>query len=317
MSEALKTFRTGPRGRRLYFLYDKELEDAGLDEAERKEKNRLVDKEDSLKGAVINEGKIVQTLVAKLLDMDMTESRRSSTDSVKSVQRKRRLEILQDYVSTHKKKLDGKLAFSEYDWTIVSDAFGVKSGFGAGIFDPPTVNVPSDTLDEVMCNLKLFRKAMGRPSTGVEAKKRYFIGAVIFSCAVFVSDEIAVDIESSLVGKEVPANGNVEFLVRIGNFVICIVEAKKSDFDQGRAQNYVACEVAYELNGGRQSIVYGIVSNFVDWIFVRLTDEAVKEAEDSVSFDKEGYPDRASVEKICNVVMGIFAEMKGLASSSQ
>jgi len=71
------------------------------------------------------------------------------------------------------------------------------------------------------------------------------------------------------------------------------------------------------LSGGKQSIVYGIVSNFVDWIFVRLTDEAVKEAEYSVSFDKEGYPDRASVEKICSVVMGIFAETKGLANSSQ
>ncbi|CAG8635788.1 10888_t:CDS:2, partial [Paraglomus brasilianum] len=226
--------------------------------------------------------------------ISLEESRRSSTDSVKSVQRKRRLEILQDYVSTHKKrKSDGKLAFSEYDWTTVSDAFGVKSGFGADIFDPPNADVPSDTLDEVMRNLKLLRKAMGRPSAGVAAKRRYFIGAVIFSCAVFVSDEIAVDIESSLVGKEIPANGNVEFLVRIGNFVICIVEAKKSDFDQGRAQNYVECEVAYELNGGRQSIVYGIVSNFVDWVFVRLTDEDVKEAEYSVIFDKEGYPGRA------------------------
>ena len=63
--------------------------------------------------------------------------------------------------------------------------------------------------------------------------------------------------------------------------------------------------------------MYGIVSNFVDWIFVRLTDEDVREAEYSVIFDKEGYPDRASVEKICSVVMGIFAEMKRLASSSQ
>jgi len=64
---------------------------------------------------------------------------------------------------------------------------------------------------------------------------------------VFISNEIAIDIERSLIGKEVPANGNVEFLVRIGDFVICIVEAKKSDFDQGRAQNYVECEVAYEV----------------------------------------------------------------------
>jgi len=64
---------------------------------------------------------------------------------------------------------------------------------------------------------------------------------------VFISNEIAIDIESSLIGKEVPANGNVEFLVRVGNFVICIAEAKKSDFDQGRAQNYVECEVAYEV----------------------------------------------------------------------
>ena len=46
--------------------------------------------------------------------------------------------------------------------------------------------------------------------------------------------------------------------------------------------------------------MYGIVSNFIDWIFVRLTDEAVKEAQYAVSFDKDGYPDRADVEKICS-----------------
>ena len=63
--------------------------------------------------------------------------------------------------------------------------------------------------------------------------------------------------------------------------------------------------------------MYGIVSNFIDWIFVRLTDEAVKEAQYAVSFDKEGYPDRADVEKICSVVMGIFLEMKELVRSSQ
>ena len=63
--------------------------------------------------------------------------------------------------------------------------------------------------------------------------------------------------------------------------------------------------------------MYGIVSNFIDWIFVRLTDEAVKEAQYGISFDKDGYPDCADVEKICSVVMGIFLEMKKLARSSQ
>ncbi|CAG8653925.1 8827_t:CDS:2, partial [Paraglomus occultum] len=102
-------FRNGPRGRRLYFIYDKKLEDAGLNEAE---KNQLVEKEDNLEKDERDCRKTVNNLVAKLLDMPTTESRRSSTDSVKSVQRKRRLEILQDYVSTHKKrKSDGKLAF--------------------------------------------------------------------------------------------------------------------------------------------------------------------------------------------------------------
>ncbi|CAG8660655.1 967_t:CDS:2, partial [Paraglomus occultum] len=167
--------------------------------------------------------------------------------------------------------------------------------FGADIFDPPKVDVPSDTLDEAMHYLKLFSFSVKRwDNLASEWRQK---------------EDFSLE-QLSLVALEVPANGNVEFLVRLGDFVICIAEAKKSDFDQERAQNYVECEVVYELNGGRQPVVYGIVSNFIDWIFVRLTDEAVKEAQYAVSFDKEGYPDRADVEKFAVSSWGFFLKRR-------
>ena len=70
---ALKKFKDGPRGKRLNFLLDKELEDTGLDEGERKEKNSLVEKEDMLEKAASSAEKTVDALLMKLLDMSMSQ----------------------------------------------------------------------------------------------------------------------------------------------------------------------------------------------------------------------------------------------------
>ncbi|CAG8650902.1 3283_t:CDS:1 [Paraglomus brasilianum] len=63
--DALETFRNGPRGKRLYFLYHKELEDKGLNEAEQNEKNMLAYREDRLEEAAME----VEAWGAKLREM--------------------------------------------------------------------------------------------------------------------------------------------------------------------------------------------------------------------------------------------------------
>ena len=60
-----------------------------------------------------------------------------------------------------------------------------------------------------------------------------------------------------------------------------IVEAKKDDVEQGMAQDLVGCEVAAELGG--LDVVYGIVTNYVQWNFFCSCNDKVEMEECSLS----------------------------------
>ena len=59
--------------------------------------------------------------------------------------------------------------------------------------------------------------------------------------------DVKILLEQELNGIEVPANGNVEYVIMVKEKIILILEAKADDFAMGRAQNYVECEVGYEV----------------------------------------------------------------------
>ena len=68
-----------------------------------------------------------------------------------------------------------------------------------------------------------------------------------------------------MVGNFVKANGHFEFMLIQGTKAVCIVEAKKDDIEQGMAQDLVGCEVTAEVGG--LDVVYGIVTNYIQWNF--------------------------------------------------
>jgi predicted type IV restriction endonuclease len=77
---------------------------------------------------------------------------------------------------------------------------------------------------------------------------------------LFLMEQWKSRCEEDLTGDFVKAHGQFDFMIRRGPKVICIVEAKKYDMEQGMAQDLVGCEVAVEV--GELDIVYGIVTNF-------------------------------------------------------
>eukprot|EP00158_Paraphelidium_tribonemae_P000322 Partr_v1_DN21379_c0_g1_i1_m5009 len=97
---------------------------------------------------------------------------------------------------------------------------------------------------------------------------RLNVSAPVIMCVVSVFDDVVVHVERDLNGKRVNANGHFEFILTRGKKRICIVEAKKEDFDQGMVQNLLGCEIAADLD--ESSVVYGIVTNFFGWIFVKV-----------------------------------------------
>ena len=107
---------------------------------------------------------------------------------------------------------------------------------------------------------------------GKEAKRMFFIVPIIVMvCATF--DDVEILVEEEVNGKEIHVNGRFEMIIKRGSKRICIVEAKKEDMDQGRAQCLVGCEAVLDLE--RSTIVYGISTTFLSWEFYISTPDAV------------------------------------------
>ncbi|RKP16716.1 hypothetical protein ROZALSC1DRAFT_17271, partial [Rozella allomycis CSF55] len=88
---------------------------------------------------------------------------------------------------------------------------------------------------------------------------------------------------------------------RRGNKAVCIVEARKGDDEQGMAQDLVGREVAAEVGG--LDVVYGIVTNYIQWNFLRNLNDKVVMDECSCSWDlmPKG-PKRNSLKKIAEKI---------------
>jgi hypothetical protein len=54
--------------------------------------------------------------------------------------------------------------------------------------------------------------------------------------------------EYVLIGKALPAVGKVQFALRIKEHVVCVVEAKKEDMLQGRAQSLLELAMVREVH---------------------------------------------------------------------
>ncbi|GES87269.1 hypothetical protein GLOIN_2v1571020 [Rhizophagus clarus] len=73
--------------------------------------------------------------------------------------------------------------------------------------------------------------------------------------------------------------GPVDWVIKVGNTIITVTEAKKEDINQGIAQNAVQLQTSiqrnpkkcsYDTAGLHEDVMYGIVSTAVDWVIIKL-----------------------------------------------
>ncbi|KAF8456201.1 hypothetical protein BGX38DRAFT_1257596 [Terfezia claveryi] len=105
-----------------------------------------------------------------------------------------------------------------------------------------------------------------------ESKRIHLIAPILWS-VVQLLPNIKVDVEKDFDGNRVHAHGHFEFVLIRGSKRICIVEAKKEQFEQGAAQCLLGCEVAADLDNIHE--VFGIVTNFEKWIFLKSLDNEI------------------------------------------
>lgn len=129
-------------------------------------------------------------------------------------------------------------------------------------------------------------KCFGDVSSGKESKRLHFIAPILIFVCILFNGEVEIVVEEDLSGKFVKAHGHFEFMLRRGKKTICIVEAKRDDVDQGLAQDLVGCEVAAELGG--LHVVYGIVTNYIQWTFLCSQDDKIEREECFLHLAKDG-----------------------------
>jgi hypothetical protein len=99
--------------------------------------------------------------------------------------------------------------------------------------------------------------------------------APIIICVCFLFDgDVQIEVGEDLDGDFLQAHGHFEFVLSRGDKRVCIVEAKYDDMGLGMAQDLLGCEVAAEI--GQLALAYGIVTNYVQWNFLRSLDEKIE-----------------------------------------
>jgi hypothetical protein len=197
-----------------------------------------------------------------------------------------------------KSKTNDSTAYSYVSWN------QVKTVFNPTNYVQPRRDIDDAQLDLLTRYLSNTTKCFGDVTTGKEAKRLHFIAPVLICVCYLFDGDVDIVVEEELVGKIVKAHGHFEFMLRRGDKAICIVEAKKDDVEQGMAQDLVGCEVAADV--GRLNIVYGIVTNYIQWNFFRSLDDKVEKEECSLSITPEG-PERDSLKKITEKIYAMLS----------
>ncbi|KAG7383373.1 hypothetical protein PHYBOEH_009948 [Phytophthora boehmeriae] len=122
-------------------------------------------------------------------------------------------------------------------------------------------------------------------------------------CNLF--DDVNLEVEESVDGNNVHANGFFEFVLTRGKTKICIMEAKRNDFDQGKAQALVGCEAVADREG--VYVVYGIVTDFIKWQLYRSGENTIVMDSCTIGGSAETI-DIKTLRDMCEMIYGALSD---------
>ncbi len=76
--------------------------------------------------------------------------------------------------------------------------------------------------------------------------------------------------------------------------------------DQGMAQNLVGMEVASDLDN--LNTVYGLVTNYIEWMFLKSQNDKIEKHLDSLTFDEFEVATVESLKRIAGKIYALLSE---------
>jgi len=229
-----------------------------------------------------------------------------------SSDRRKRFRDLNDIIAQKAKKAKKSedatsASYSTMSWT------DIKPVYAPLIKDVKIapMGILEEDLDCLYNHLSVVSRAIGGVLGSKEAKRMFFIGAILFYLVEILDKlgdkgpRISILIEESVNGKSINIEGRFEFVITRGLKKICIVEAKKEDMDQGMAQDLLGCEAVADLESAH--CVYGIVTNYQMWIFIQNLDDRIERDDATLQInDHHSIPTKEGLQmilgKICTLL---------------
>lgn len=172
-------------------------------------------------------------------------------------------ETATDLFNSDKKK------YSQLSYEKVLDFLGIDDD----IVFTEDENMPMKEIDNRVIELIselliIYTKAYGNVDQGNEYKRQEFVSVIISIIVSQYHDKnVKIKREELIDGEDV--KGPIEFVIVQGKFILIVIEAKKQDWDQSRAQILMQLYNAYiknnKLGVSKNHVVYGIVTTGYTW----------------------------------------------------
>lgn len=120
-------------------------------------------------------------------------------------------------------------------------------------------------------------------------------------------DDVEIEIEASLIGKVIRAHGRFEFLIKRRRKIIAILDTKRDDCERGIPQVLLGCEGEVAAETEELDVVYGIVTNYTEWCFLKSSNREVLHDKCSLS-SPNADPDPDSLRKIAGKIYSILSD---------
>ncbi|KAJ3112500.1 hypothetical protein HK098_008044, partial [Nowakowskiella sp. JEL0407] len=188
--------------------------------------------------------------------------------------------------------------FSEWTFAAMKQQFNLGASvksiqdmprFNAGVSDIDVAEALEKTIAELETRSLVLRDVSGSN----EANRREFISPVINNTAALLRGMVKVCPGYSVEGSY--GIGSLDYALMYDSDIIGVTEAKRSDINQGLAQNLIQLYSVAQTNRDEkelkrrrddmdmEEIVYGIVTDAEHWYFTRLLFSGNDEAEVSLS----------------------------------
>lgn len=216
------------------------------------------------------------------------------------------LNLVLDINKKGKVRKDGNLStgYSYVTWKQIEHLFPVVLGSVSPSTSSIEHNIPDELLDALANYLSYASVCIGSITAGREQNRVHFFAPLIIMVCSSFNGDVEILADEDIQGNRVRAHSHFDFILKRGDKRVCVVEAKKDDFEQGKARCLVGCDTLSDVEN--LETVYGIVTNYLEWLFLKLDSVHVTEEMLTVQLESN-QPTRPSLRTIANKICALLA----------